>query len=68
MSTNEHGLKGRQSNRWKGQNAEKTDRLQIRCSPEDKAAWKAAAAISEMTESEWITATLNAAAKNVNPE
>ncbi len=68
MSTKEHGLKGRQSNRWKGKGAEKTARLQQRCLPEDKAAWKAAAERSNMTESEWVIATLNAAAKNVKPE
>lgn len=58
-NTEKHGLTGRTSNRWKGKAAEKTETLSIRCTAEDKAQWKAAAAAAGLSMADWIAQQLN---------
>lgn len=57
--TAKHHLAGKPSNRWKGKAAEKTETLSIRCAPEDKAQWKAAAAAAGLSMADWIAQQLN---------
>ncbi len=65
--TKKHGLTGRKGNNTKPESEKKSSRLNIWCNPDDKEAWKEAAALDGKTLSTYVNETLNKTAKEVKP-